>query len=155
MGNIYIYKTSQHLPLSLETAWDFFSKPKNLIILTPPSMHLVIESENNETTYSGQIITHRFSPFLKIYFNWVSEITHLDALHYFIDEQRIGLFQFWHHQHIFKKTAKGVEVIDILHYKLPLGIIGKIAHVLFIKKKIHSIFEYRAKILTEKFGKIE
>ena len=32
---------------------------------------------------------------------------------------------------------------DIVHYELPLGILGQIAHWLFVKRQLNQIFDYR------------
>jgi ligand-binding SRPBCC domain-containing protein len=58
----------------------------------------------------------------------------------------------WHHQHIIEPTNEGVQMTDIVSYRLPLGILGRIAHGLFIRAKIESIFNYRQDILDAKFN---
>lgn len=72
----------------------------------------------------------------------------------FVDEQRFGPYRFWHHQHLFEETEGGVEVTDLIHYALPLGPLGRIAHSLIVKRQLDEIFEFRRKYLKEKFGEI-
>ena len=81
----------------------------------------------------------------------MTEISHVKENEYFIDEQRFGPYKLWHHKHSFVKTENGVEMTDVVNYVLPFGILGEIAHNLFLRKRIEYIFEYRTKILNEKY----
>lgn len=151
--NFYSIKSTQHLPISLEEAWDFFSSPNNLAKITPPDMGFIITSDkkDGEKMYAGQIITYILKPMLGIPVKWMTEITHVKEGEYFIDEQRFGPYKLWHHRHSFKKTATGVEMHDEVNYVLPFGILGTMAHNLFIRKRIEYIFEYRTKVLEQQF----
>jgi ligand-binding SRPBCC domain-containing protein len=102
--------------------------------------------------YTGQIITYKVSPMFGIKLNWCTEITHVDKGNYFVDEQRFGPYAMWHHEHHLKETPEGILMTDIIHYKLPLGILGDFAKVLFVKKKLDGIFEHRFKVMEEKFN---
>jgi len=86
---------------------------------------------------------------------WVTEIKHVEEPLYFVDEQIEGPYTVWHHQHFFKVIDGGIEMTDIVDYKIPMGIIGKFMNRLFIRKKINAIFEYRRKKLIELFGEIK
>ena len=46
--NFYSIKSTQHLPISLEEAWDFFSSPNNLAKITPPDMGFIITSDKKD-----------------------------------------------------------------------------------------------------------
>ena len=151
----YSIKSVQHLPISLEEAWDFFSSPNNLAKITPADMGFVISSDkkDGEKMYPGQIITYIIKPLLGIPIKWMTEITHVKEGNYFIDEQRFGPYKLWHHKHSFKKTSTGVEMHDEVNYVLPFGFLGTVAHMLFIRKRIEYIFEYRTKFVDDFFGK--
>lgn len=151
--NFYSIKSTQHLPISLEEAWDFFSSPNNLQKITPPDMGFIITSDkkDGEKMYAGQIITYILKPMLGIPVKWMTEITHVKDGEYFIDEQRFGPYKLWHHRHSFKKTATGVEMHDEVNYVLPFGILGTIAHKLFIRKRVEEIFTYRTKVVEKLF----
>lgn len=150
---IYSLKQTQLLPCSIEQAWDFFSSPKNLKVITPEYMDFRITSEDpKEEMYPGQVITYKVRPVLGIPLNWMTVITHVKAGEYFIDEQRVGPYSLWHHKHFFEQTEKGVLMTDLVHYALPLGILGRFAHWLFVKKQLESIFQFRTKAVEKKFG---
>lgn len=152
MGS-YTLKRVQRLPVTLDQAWQFFSSPRNLKEITPAYMNFrVLSDSDSEEMFAGQIITYRVSPVLGIPLFWMTEITHVKDKEYFIDEQRFGPYALWHHKHFFREIAGGVEMTDLLDYKLPMGILGNIAHALFVKKQIESIFEYRYNVIAERFG---
>ena len=104
--------------------------------------------------YAGQIIQYIVRPILGIPIKWVTEITHVEKPNYFVDEQRFGPYSLWHHKHFIKPTAKGVEMLDIVDYKIPLGFLGRIVHPLLVAPKLKEIFDYRKQALTEIFGPI-
>src|SRR5690606_5430801 len=101
---------------------------------------------------AGQIIQYTVKPLLGIKAKWVTEITHVQPKHYFVDEQRLGPYKIWHHQHFLKEIEGGVMMEDIIHYKIPFGILGKLVHPILVKPKLNTIFEYRRKKLIEIFG---
>ncbi len=150
---VYTLKAKQVLPISLQEAWDFFSTPKNLQTITPDYLGFEITSELADHMYAGQVITYKVRPLLGIPLFWMTEITHVAEGKHFIDEQRFGPYVLWHHQHHFKEVEGGVEMIDLVHYKLPLGFLGKIAHWLFVRKQLEGIFDYRYRFLEEHFGR--
>jgi ligand-binding SRPBCC domain-containing protein len=143
---------TQKLPISLDQAWDFFSNPANLKEITPAHMGFVVTSKHHgEEMYAGQIIRYIVKPVFGIPLKWCTEITHVVDKKYFIDEQRFGPYAFWHHQHHFTALDNGVLMEDILHYKVPFGFLGDWVSALFVKNEVNKIFEYRKKILTERF----
>ena len=149
-------KTVQKIPASVEKVWDFFSDHANLAIITPPEMNFrIISKHHGERIYAGQIIEYKLKPLLGIPVYWMTEITQVKDKEYFIDEQRFGPYKLWHHQHHFKEIPGGVEMTDIVHYKIPLWLLGRLAHVLFVSKKLKDIFEFRFKKVEQLFGKWE
>lgn len=144
---------SQKIPIGLLEAWNFFSSPANLEKITPSELGLKIQNGNEvKKMYAGQIITYTVQPIWKINFEWVTEITAVQEPDYFIDEQRFGPYSFWHHEHRFTAIPEGTLIEDIIYYKVPFGIIGKVFNHLKIKKDINRIFAYRCKFLTQHFG---
>ena len=149
---IYRLETVQNLPISQKEAWDFLSNPKNLKTITPDYMGFEILSGAADQMYAGQIIQYIVTPVFGIPTKWVTEITHVQEGAYFVDEQRFGPYDLWHHKHFINPIKNGVEMIDIVDYKLPLGFLGRIAHPLFVAPKLNEIFEYRKNALTALFG---
>jgi len=149
---IYQKKTNQRLPISVSEAWNFLSNPGNLKSITPDYMGFKILDDHEPKMYAGQIIKYIVTPVLGIPTTWVTEITHVVDQKYFVDEQRFGPYALWHHKHFIKKIPGGVEMTDIVDYKLPFGLLGRIAHPILVKRKLNEIFEYRYQKLIKLFG---
>ena len=137
----------QFLPISIEKAWDFFATPKNLNEVTPKDMVFKILGDIPDKMYQGMFIQYKITPMLNIQLDWCTEITHVSEGHFFVDEQRKGPYNIWHHEHHFKSVEGGVLMTDILHYDVGMGILGWIAGKLFVDNKVKQIFEYRKEIL--------
>ncbi len=149
---IYQFRSKEFLPISINEAWDFFSNPQNLPLITPPWLNFEITSQLGDKMYAGMIITYLVHPLFNIPTTWVTEITHVNEPLYFVDEQRFGPYKFWHHQHIFREVENGIEMEDIVSYAVPFGFIGRIANSLMISKKIKFIFDFRMQVLKKMFG---
>ncbi|WP_108804493.1 SRPBCC family protein [Aquimarina sp. Aq107] len=149
---IYTLKAKQNLPISLQEAWDFLSDPNNLKTITPDYMGFKILSGAEKKMYAGQIIQYIVTPVAGIKTKWVTEITHSVDKEYFVDEQRFGPYALWHHKHFIKEIPGGVEMEDIIDYKVPFGFLGQLVHPFIVKPKLKEIFDYREKKLIELFG---
>lgn len=152
---LHILHTKQLIKSDLTSVWAFISSPKNLAKITPEYMGFdIIGDLVNEKMFAGQIIEYHIKPIAGIKMHWVTEITQVKYLEYFVDNQKHGPYSIWHHKHFLKEVPGGVEMTDIVHYKLPFGILGKIINAIFIKKKIKQIFDFRYKKIEELFNKI-
>lgn len=150
---IHVLERKEILPVDIETAWEFFSNPDNLPAITPPELGLRVTSGAERKIYPGMIITYEIRPAPFVGSGWVTEITHVDAPRYFVDEQRAGPYRFWHHKHFFAETGRGeTEARDVVHYSLPLGPLGTAAHRLFVRRRLDSVFDYRSARLRELLG---
>ena len=152
---LYNLHKKQNLPISAEEAWKFLSSPKNLKTITPDYMGFNILSGADREMFAGQIIQYIVTPVLGIKTKWVTEITHIDKGYYFVDEQRFGPYALWHHKHFIRPIKGGVEMEDIIDYKIPFGWIGRLVHPILVKPKLKEIFDYRQKKLIELFGEFK
>lgn len=152
---LYSIHTKQELPISLEEAWKFIADPKNLEVITPKSIGFKTLSGDEKEMFAGQIIHYKITPLFGISMQWVTEITHVQEKKFFVDEQRFGPYNFWHHKHFLKEIPGGVEMEDIVHYKVPMGILGQMAHPFLVKPKLNEIFAFRHKKLIELFGEFK
>lgn len=149
---VYKFVKKQHVNVSQKTAWNFFSAPNNLKEITPDYMGFDILDTEEEKMYPGQIISYFVSPLFCIKMRWTTEITHVVEPHYFVDEQRFGPYSFWHHKHFINESPNGgLDLVDIIHYGVPFGFIGRIANSIIVRKKIEEIFNYRTKKIEEIF----
>jgi ligand-binding SRPBCC domain-containing protein len=152
-GKVFRLETKQDLPISLNEAWEFFSNPKNLLKITPKSLGFEILSDLDSSIYASQIIQYKVTPLPYFKTTWVTEIMHVEDQSYFSDKQLYGPYKLWHHKHFFKEIKTGVQVIDIVDYVPPFGILGRILNPIIIKPRIIDIFEYRKKIVHNMFSK--
>jgi ligand-binding SRPBCC domain-containing protein len=142
----------QFVPASIEEVWEFISSPKNLKEITPDHMGFDITSENlMEKMYAGMIISYKVKPLMGIPMTWVTEITQLEDKRYFVDEQRVGPYAIWHHQHFIEPHEDGVMMTDIVSYKPPLGFLGSLANAILIRRQLEGIFAYRENAMRKRF----
>ncbi|MCP2501861.1 MAG: SRPBCC family protein [Deltaproteobacteria bacterium] len=146
------YWEVQHLPISLPEAWSFFSDPRNLSRITPPSLGLEVTSDLPGVMYPGMIVTYNVRPIPWVSVGWVTEITHVREPVLFVDEQRFGPYRFWHHEHHFREVEGGVEMEDIVHYALPFGTIGRVFGGPLVRRRLEQIFSFRRRFLVREFG---
>ncbi|MBT8186132.1 MAG: SRPBCC family protein [Croceitalea sp.] len=152
---LYQLHAKQYLPITKQRAWQFLSDPNNLKEITPEHMGFQITSGADRPMYAGQIIQYTVKPFPGFSTKWVTEITHVEHGSYFVDEQRFGPYALWHHKHFIKEIEGGVEMEDIIDYKIPFGILGQLANPLLVKKQLKQIFQYREAKLNSLFGSME
>jgi len=152
----YQLKQTQRIKGTIDEVWDFIASPENLKKITPDYMGFDITSGDlPEKMYPGMIICYKVSPFLGIKMNWLTEITQVDEKKFFIDEQRVGPYKIWHHQHRIEAIEGGVLMTDIVTYQPPMGFLGSIANTLIIKNKLNEIFTYRTNVLNQIFGELK
>lgn len=148
----YILTRKQFLPITLKTAWEFFSSPKNLSRITPEKMHFkILSMTGGDAMHAGQLITYKVNvlPLLRV--KWVTEITNVQEPFQFTDEQKSGPYKLWRHTHTFKEVPGGVEMGDTVEYILPMGILGLMIHKLLVEGEVNRIFEHRFKVLERMF----
>ena len=150
-SGVYCLRSEQYISVSIEKAWEFFSQPTQLEVMTPSDMHFNITSTDVAPMFEGQIITYRIQIFPLFSTNWVTEITHVEHQRAFVDEQRFGPYKMWHHRHSFTPRGNGVNMTDEIHFKLPLGCLGRLAYPIIVKPKLKKIFAFRRQKLMELF----
>jgi len=149
---MYKLHKKQNVPISLQEAWNFLKSPKNLEKMTPAAMGFKIIDGVDRPTYAGQLISYEVTPLLGIKTKWVSKITQVEHLNYFTDEQLYGPYALWHHTHFIKEIKGGVEMEDLIYYKVPFGFLGRLFHPILVKPQLEKIFKYRSEKLIELFG---
>jgi ligand-binding SRPBCC domain-containing protein len=152
MSKVYRFSAEQFIPSDIHTVWKFMSAPQNLNKITPASMNFeILNNSADGEMYPGMVISYKVSPLPGFRVNWVTEITHVQHLHYFVDEQRFGPYSFWHHKHFLREVEGGVMMTDIVDYKIPFGWIGDLGNALLIKHKLKEIFAFRKQALEKLF----
>lgn len=134
--------------------WDFFATPRNLAAITPAHLGFEVIGELPPQMYAGQMIEYRIGLLPGVSTRWLTEITHLRVGELFVDEQRIGPYRLWHHEHHFAPTSdgRGVTMVDRITYDPGWGLLGGVVDTLWIKAQLRGIFDYRAKKIAARFG---
>jgi ligand-binding SRPBCC domain-containing protein len=109
---------------------------------------------NPPRMYPGQMLEYSVRPFPGFRSGWLTEITHVREGEYFVDEQRIGPYRLWHHEHHFRRAPGGVEMEDIVHYALPFGPFGTPIGGASVRRNLDRIFSFRAQTLSRRLGAI-
>ena len=143
----------QIIPADMERVWAFFATPRNLDELTPPDLKFRILTVVPEQMYPGLLIAYRISPLAGVWLRWVTEIRHIREREYFVDEQRIGPYRLWYHEHHFEAVPGGTKMTDRVTYEIGWGPLGWLAGKLWVDRQLAAIFDYRARRVAEIFGR--
>lgn len=152
---IHYLHREQNISAPIEVLWEYFSNPKNLNSLTPPDMNFEIIAGGDEKMYEGQIIEYRVEFVHGMKSLWLTEIAHIREQKYFVDEQRVGPYRFWYHEHRFEKISGGVKMTDHVTYAAPFGFLGDIVHAVWIRNRLKTIFDFRYQKISEIFGSVK
>lgn len=151
----YQFRKELFLPASPEELWQFIKNPRNLSKITPEYMNFqIVNPDDIDDMYPGMIISYHVSPLPFYRTQWVTEITQIEEGQYFIDEQRVGPYKIWHHQHHIRSHEGGTMMTDIVSYQPPFGFLGGIANYLFIANQLKGIFLYREEKMKEIFESV-
>ncbi len=142
----------QTVAAPMEDVWRFFSNPVNLDAMTPPDLSFRIVGSTAESMYEGQLIEYRIRILPGVWSRWLTEISHVKEKQYFVDEQRMGPYKFWYHEHRFAQLPESIEIIDHVTYDVGFGIFGLLAHQLFVRRKLERIFAYRRTMVEQQFS---
>ena len=140
----------QQLPITLEEAWEFFSRPDNLAKVTPPDMKFrITNGVSGSVIHEGMIITYAIAV---IPVPWTTEISRVVKNEMFEDRQIAGPFDLWQHRHLFRAIEGGVEMTDVIDYQLPLGPLGEFANALVVDRLLDQLFRYRRRMIGDLFS---
>lgn len=151
---LFRFETEQVIPAPLDVVWEYFSSPVNLKTITPPSMGFDILTPVPDKMEAGLIIAYTVRPLFNIPMTWVTEITHVEPMRFFVDEQRFGPYRFWHHRHTFTAVAGGVHMHDLVYYALKQPVIDGLIDRVLVRPRIEEIFEFRRRKIIEVFGEM-
>jgi len=153
MDMVHFLKKQQVVDADIGTCWKFFSDPHNLSKITPPALDFKVRSHLPAAISEGMMIEYRVRPLLGIPLTWLSEISCVRAPFYFVDEQRVGPYALWHHEHEFSQRPDGrTEILDRVHYVLPFSPFSELLHPFLVAPQIEAIFNYRTQAVEDIFG---
>ncbi len=139
---IYTLSALTVLPLLRAEVFEFFSKAENLGRITPPTLGFDIHTPLPVVMGNGTLIDYTVK-LHGIPIRWRSKITRWNPGVEFVDEQVKGPYAMWVHTHRFRDVPGGTEISDAVKYKLPFGVLGRIAHFCLVRRELEGIFAYR------------
>ncbi len=131
--------------------WEFFATPRNLDTLTSPHLRFRMIGDMATRMYAGQVIEYRVGIVPGLWSRWLTEITHVRAGEYFVDEQRLGPYRLWHHEHRFTPAQGGLHMIDHVTFDPGWSVCGDLGYLLWIRGKLDRIFDFRAQRIVALF----
>jgi len=130
------------LPLSPDIVFAFFERPENLAHITPPWLDFRILTPGPIAMAQAATVDYTIRVF-GVCTYWRSLIAEYDPPCGFRDVQLIGPYRLWDHRHRFRAENGGTLVEDEVLYQLSCGALGRLAHTLFVRRRLDAIFDYR------------
>jgi ligand-binding SRPBCC domain-containing protein len=145
-----VFTSEQTLPRPVSEVFDFFCRPDNLVLVSPPELHMRLVA-GPERLQLGSRITlegRRWGMSQQI----VSEVIEFEPDVGFIDTQRQGPFKKWVHRHNFRAVPEGTRLNDYLEFEPPGGVVGLVMNARAVQRDLEWVFAYRAQKLEELLG---
>jgi len=145
------------LPRSRPEVFELFADPRNLSRLRPRWARPRWLAAPPARLAAGAVLDFRVAALPGA---WRVFIREFDPPYRFVDAQLRGPFARWEHRHRFIEGppadepagAPGTWVEDRLTYRLPLGVLGRVAHALGAGRRLRRLFDYRDRRLLELLG---
>jgi hypothetical protein len=67
----------------------------------------------------------------------------------FTDEMDAGIFQELRHDHLFVPQAHGTLMLDVFTFRAPLGILGRLAEIVFLTRYMRGLLRSRNRYLKQ------
>jgi ligand-binding SRPBCC domain-containing protein len=141
----------QYVGRPLPEVFQFFERPENLALLTPPSLGFRMLTPSPVLMKKGAVIDYSIRV-MGVRMKWQSLISAYAPLSSFSDDQVRGPYAFWHHTHTFAESDGGTLLTDEVQYALPFGFIGRIGQWLIVQRQLEQIFSYRTEAIQRIFS---
>lgn len=151
MGQVHTFVRTQVIPMPRSEVFAFFSAAANLDALTPPFLHFRILTPMPIAMRTGAQLDYQLSLF-GVPLRWRTRITDWTPDERFVDEQERGPYALWRHTHTFEARGNTTLMRDVVEYSVPFGPIGAVAHVLFVKRTLARIFDFRRDAIVRELG---
>jgi len=144
-------RREQWIARPIDEVFQFFVDAHNLEEITPPWLNFRIRSVSSVSVREGTEIIYQLQ-LHGIPIRWKTEIRKWNAPYRFVDVQRSGPYRLWHHTHRFEAHGNRTKMIDVVRYRLPFGVLGRIVHALKVRRDVQQIFDYRRQKIEQLFA---
>ena len=143
----HVLRREQIVPRPLEEVFPFFAEAVNLERITPPWLGFQVLTPAPIAMRPGTLIEYRLR-LHRLPVRWLTRIEEFEPERGFVDVQVRGPYRVWHHRHEFEARGERTLVRDVVHYALPFGLLGAVAHLTFVRRDEQRIFDYRRDAVT-------
>ncbi len=147
MARTYRLERRQLVERPLDEVFAFFADATNLEAITPGFLRFSIRTPLPIAMGEGTRIEYTLRLF-GLPLRWRTLISVWEVRRRFVDEQVSGPYAGWRHTHTFEAVEGGTLVTDVVDYALPFGLLGRLAHALFIGRTLDRIFAHRHEAIT-------
>ena len=135
------YQRSVLINAPIERVFAFHNDTNNLVKITPKNISVSFETRGEPGV--GQDIYLCIRQFVFVKTRWHVRITeHIPPIK-MVDEQIKGPFACWKQARLLSRRGACPELTDVIEYRVPFGLLGKLANKLFVRQQIISMFTYR------------
>lgn len=151
MMRFHTLRREQWIPRPIGEVFAFFADARNLQEITPPWLGFRILAISSDAVSAGTEIRYRLRLHGTPIFSR-TEIRQWQSPHRFVDVQKSGPYKLWHRTHRFEAHEGKTRMIDIVRYRLPFGLLGRLVHALKVRSDVRRIFDYRRQRIQELFA---
>ena len=140
----YVLEREQQIDRPRTEVFAFFGDAFNLERITPQFLSFRILTKRPVRMHAGTLLEYKLSLF-GVGFYWQTRIEEWQPEQYFTDVQLKGPYALWRHTHSFEEVGERRTLMrDRVEYAIPYGLLGRLAHSLFVRRSLKKIFDYRA-----------
>ena len=148
---IFTLRRKMFVQQPLHEVFEFFSRPENLELITPPGLGFRILTPSPILMKEGTLIDYTVK-LMGMRVPWQSLISEYQPPNKFVDEQLKGPYAFWRHTHSFAEMGEATLIADEIEYGMPLGLLGRAIRKVTVHRQLEAIFAYRERVIEQMFG---
>lgn len=142
------FQSELWLPLPPERLFSFFADARNLDAITPPWLHFHIVTPGPIEMRAGTLIDYKLRV-RGLPLRWRTLICDWKPPRRFVDEQIVGPYRQWIHEHTFEADKGGTLARDTVRYAAPFD---WLVHSWLVRPDIEKIFHFRSVALRKRFA---
>ena len=132
------------MPVSADELYAWHARPLAFQRLQPPWDEAAVASQDGKFGTDGYRVALRARVAGPIRTTWVAEAFDFQPGRRFQDRALAGPFAFWNHTHLMIPDGPDASHLqDVLEYRVPLGLAGRLVGGRAVRKRLEAVFGYR------------